>query len=298
MTTAPGWLVVNADDFGVSRGTTLGIIKAHREGIVTSASICVTTNHFEFAVEQAKQCPELGIGLHFTLSSGLAVADPRRVPLLVDSGRWLNKRFTTVLFVRKTVVKLLWQIEEELEAQLNRLEQAGIRPDHINGERHVHLSPAIFDVVVEVAHRRGIPFVRAGRDVGPGLLRARDIPALAANGGVIKWALLSDLAKRARSRLDGIRSADHFGSFMFTGRTATFLPRLLASPVYPGVTEVMVHPALPEEDGELQLGNWELQRYVKSPDRRAELDACLNARGNTGAWRLTTFGELATRGAT
>ena len=76
------WIVVNADDLGVSRGTTLGIIKAHREGIVTSASLAVTTDAYEHAVTQCvRQCPELGIGLHFTLTSGRPA---RPSPLLVD----------------------------------------------------------------------------------------------------------------------------------------------------------------------------------------------------------------------
>ena len=58
-----GALVVNADDLGVSRGATLGILRAHREGIVTSASLAVTTPFYEHALEHcARTSPELGIG--------------------------------------------------------------------------------------------------------------------------------------------------------------------------------------------------------------------------------------------
>ena len=80
-----GVFVINADDLGVSRGATLGIIRAHLEGVVTSASLAPTGADYRHAVEVTrKNCPELGIGLHFTLSAGKSVSDPVDVPLLVD----------------------------------------------------------------------------------------------------------------------------------------------------------------------------------------------------------------------
>ena len=59
-------VVVNADDFGVSRGATLGIAEAHHHGVVTSASFAVTTKEFEHTLDPACECPELSIGPHFT----------------------------------------------------------------------------------------------------------------------------------------------------------------------------------------------------------------------------------------
>src|SRR5205814_6884021 len=88
-------LVVNADDLGVSKGATLGIIKAHREGIVTSASLAVTTPFYEHAVESCvKTCPDLGIGLHFTLTSGKPLSPPEDVPLLINKKGFFRWRFS------------------------------------------------------------------------------------------------------------------------------------------------------------------------------------------------------------
>src|SRR6202011_3446284 len=76
-----GVLVVNADDLGVTKGATLGIIRAHREGIVTSASLAATTSFYAHAVESCVQtCRDLGIGLHFTLTSGKPLSPTREVP--------------------------------------------------------------------------------------------------------------------------------------------------------------------------------------------------------------------------
>jgi predicted glycoside hydrolase/deacetylase ChbG (UPF0249 family) len=290
-----GWLVVNADDLGVTQGTTLGILKAHREGIVTSASIAPNMPDYRFALDHCvRQCPDLGIGLHFTLTAGRPVSDPRHVPLLVNTDGFFRWSFTSLFAAVGTrLPDLVDQIGLELEAQLDQLRSDGIEPDHVNSERHVHLIPGLFAMAASIAGEYGVPFIRAAPDMGPGLLSARDTAALALNGGFVKWGVLSALVAAARSHVDGIATADRFASYLYTGRTGSFLPALLSASPPPGVTEIMVHPALPDEDRQVSLGNRELERYVTSPDRRAELDACVAARGHTGAWQLTTFRRLA-----
>jgi hypothetical protein len=288
-------LVINADDLGVSRGATLGIVRAHREGIVTSASLAVTTPHYSHAVETCVQaCPTLGIGLHFTLTSGSPAAGSGRVPLLVDPSGRFRWRFSSLLAeALRQPGALFDQIERELEAQLQRLLTDGIRPDHINGERHIHLIPGIFERVVAAAARHGIRFVRAGRDLGPGLSRLGDAGVVLLNGGGVKSGLLSVLSARARTRLTkAVRTPDYVASYVHTGRLDLVLDRLLARPPLNGITEAMVHPGIPEENGTLALGNRELERYLMSPDRRAELDACVRARTGKGLWQLTNYRAL------
>src|SRR5262245_526252 len=155
-----GWLVVNADDLGVSKGATLGIVRAHREGIVTSASLAPTTPFYAHTLETCvRLCPELGIGLHFTLTSGRPVSPSASVPLLVDSRGVFRWRFMPLLRAAGLArgKDLLEQIDLELEAQIQRLKADGIRPDHIDGERHVQLIPGIFETVVAAARRHAIP---------------------------------------------------------------------------------------------------------------------------------------------
>jgi predicted glycoside hydrolase/deacetylase ChbG (UPF0249 family) len=293
----PSALVVNADDLGVSKGATLGIIKAHREGIVTSASLAVTTAFYQHAVESCvRTCPELGIGLHFTLTSGKPVCSANRVPMLIDKNGFFRWRFTS-LFSAASMQKnpqLLDQIELELEAQLARLNADGIKPDHIDGERHVHLIPGIFEKVVAAAKRRGVPFVRAGRDIGLDCIRSAHIPGLVMQGGFAKTGLLSTLSRRGRTRLvNGVSSADNVASYLYTGRTDLMMKGLFSLPAQTGVTEMMVHPGVPEESRGIDLGNRELERYLVSEDRRRELSACIDARAWPSKWQLTNFARLA-----
>ena len=240
--------------------------------------------------------PGLGVGLHFTLTSGRPVSPARHVPLLVDGSGFFRWRFFSLL--RATSVRvppgLLDQIELELEAQLQRLLSDGVRPDHIDGERHVHLIPAIFDRVVAAAKRNGIEFVRLGRDIGSEHVGAAHTPGLVLGGGFAKSWLLSQLTRLDRRRLgDGILYAEYVASYLYTGRLDLLLAPLLKGPPPDGTLEIMVHPGIPEESRDLALGNPALERYLASDDRRAELEACIAARGMMDGWRLTTFGQLA-----
>jgi hypothetical protein len=85
-------------------------------------------------------------------------------------------------------------------------------------------------------------------------------------------------------------------SYLYTGRIDTVLPDVLRR-ARPGVTEMMVHPGVPEANGVLDFGNREVERYLMSSDRQLELDACIAALGQATAWRLTNYRQLTARSA-
>ncbi|HEY4984932.1 MAG TPA: ChbG/HpnK family deacetylase, partial [Verrucomicrobiae bacterium] len=60
-------LIVNADDFGRSHSIDEAVIRAHRDGILTTASLMVNEPGLDEAVALAKQNPKLGVGLHLSL---------------------------------------------------------------------------------------------------------------------------------------------------------------------------------------------------------------------------------------
>jgi predicted glycoside hydrolase/deacetylase ChbG (UPF0249 family) len=77
-------LIVNADDLGWTEGINRGIAEAHRNGIVTSASLLANGAAFASAVEMARHTPGLGVGVHLNLSEGAPVSGPGAVPRLVN----------------------------------------------------------------------------------------------------------------------------------------------------------------------------------------------------------------------
>jgi predicted glycoside hydrolase/deacetylase ChbG (UPF0249 family) len=288
-------IVVNADDLGVSRGATLGVVKAHLEGVVTSASLSPTGVDYQHATEVVlRDCPQLGIGLHFTLSAGKPVSLPTEVPLLVDDRGYFKWEFVPLFRTLgwKKHGALLEQIEIELESQIQQLKKDGIQPDHIDSERHVHLIPGIFDKVVVAAKRHGISFVRAGRDFSMRLVGPAHLGPAVLRGGLLKFALLQGLTGLDRRMNTNLNSCDNFASYVFTGRLDLVLEKILQNPPE-GVTEIMVHPGVPKESEGVYLANPGLEHYLKLEDRRLELEACVQARQFAEGLNLCSFATLA-----
>ncbi len=71
-------LIVNADDFGASSAVNQAVVRAHREGILTTASLMVNEPGAEEAVALARENPRLGVGLHLTFLFGHSALGPRR----------------------------------------------------------------------------------------------------------------------------------------------------------------------------------------------------------------------------
>jgi predicted glycoside hydrolase/deacetylase ChbG (UPF0249 family) len=175
-------LVVNADDFGWSKSVNSGIIEAHRSGIVTSASVLATGDAFADAVALARATPSLSVGVHLSFYRGDTMLPVEEVRSLGGP----DERFLGSW--RRIVGRLiagtfdLDQLERELRAQIAAVKAAGIRPTHLDGEKHLHLWPSVFEVVCRLAVEARIPQVRVVREppglrVVPaalGLLSARD----------------------------------------------------------------------------------------------------------------------------
>src|ERR1043166_8184955 len=77
-------LLVTADDFGRSPEINRAVIRAHREGILTTASLMVAGPAADEAVALARQNPTLAVGLHLVVVDGPAVLPHEQIPHLTD----------------------------------------------------------------------------------------------------------------------------------------------------------------------------------------------------------------------
>lgn len=138
------YLVVNADDFGYSKGINKGIIKAHKEGIVTSTSLMVNGQAAEEA-KVLKKYPKLSVGLHFDISGEGIKADVVNnilVPLS-DSG----------------------VVEKEFNKQVDQFKRmVGRFPDHLDSHKHSHMHAKVRPIFQKYSKEHNVP-VRAYGDV-------------------------------------------------------------------------------------------------------------------------------------
>jgi hopanoid biosynthesis associated protein HpnK len=240
------YLIVNADDLGWTEGVNRGIAEAHRNGIVTSASMLANGAAFSSAIELAKSTPALGVGVHLNLSDGKPVAAEAVSSLVNEQGDFVGGPENLLLRLARRSL-LLKEVEREWESQIQKVIRAGIRPTHLDGHKHVHMLPGLFEMALRLARRHGIGALRVSHEAST--LRAalscgekQNSPVVIKQG--VQARVLKLLARDARALAEtaGIATVDYFCGIAQTGElTIEGLKRLLLG-LPEGTTEMMCHP--------------------------------------------------------
>jgi hopanoid biosynthesis associated protein HpnK len=243
-------LIVNADDFGLSASVNQAVVRAHREGILTSASLMVNEPGAAEAVKLAGENPRLGVGLHLTLLLGRAALPPERIPGLVDAHGEFSRhpaRTGWNYFFRRR-----WrsQLRDEIHAQFERFRATGLPLDHVNGHLHLHLHPVVFDILMADREALGFRRLRLTRDC-----LSRSLKMSRGHWGyrLSHAAIYAWLSRRARAplRRHGVRHAEISFGLLQTARVdEAYLLRLLPE-LPPGDSELYSHPAVEEAPREL-----------------------------------------------
>lgn len=244
-------LIVNADDFGRSASINQAVIRAHREGILTTASLMVNEPGFEAAVALARENPRLGVGLHLTLLCGHSALPPAQIPGLVNPRGEFTTNPAAAGFRYFFCRGLREPLRQEIHAQFRKFHATRLPLDHVNGHLHLHLHPAVFRILMADAAQLGIKHLRLTRD--PFLLSLRLTSGHLAYRA-LHAAIFHPLAARARPALArlNIRHTDAvFGLLQNARVDETYFTRLL--PRLPaGDSELYSHPSLDEFSHEFE----------------------------------------------
>ncbi len=234
-------LIVNADDFGLSAGANRAILRAYREGILTSTSLMVGGRAFDEAVSLARENPGLQVGLHLTLLQGKAVSPPETVPGLVDrEGNFPVDPALTGMryFFRRSLRR---ELHREIEAQILRFRETGLPLSHIDGHLNIHMHPTVFAILAELMPKYGITSFRLTRE---------DLARDPGNDGTRRFGrwldafIFARLAEHCRPVLErlGIFHVDEVKGLLNSGRmTEDYLLKVL-DVLGEGCTEIYFHP--------------------------------------------------------
>lgn len=212
----PVKLIVNADDFGYTERVSAGIMRAHRDGIVTATTLMTNAPHTTGAAAFARATPSLDVGVHLVVTFDRPLVDPARVRSLVDrDGNFLRPRELLSREIDRD------EALTEYRAQYRKAsELLGREPTHLDSHHWVHDHPALEWAIGELAQKTGAA-VRIHSD-----------------------------AQRDRLRARGIRTPDLFArEFQYDGKVdveplLALLERLAART---GVVELMCHPGESDE---------------------------------------------------
>jgi len=231
-------LIITADDFGAAYEVNEAVETAHRDGILTAASLMVGAPATADAVARAHRMPSLRVGLHLVLTEGRPVLPPSVVPDLVDASGWFRSNMASTgaaIFFGPRTRK---QLAAEIRAQFAAFHATGLALDHCNAHKHFHLHPTIGRLIVEIGKQFGLRAARVPsepREIVGALERA---PAPAA-WLTAPWAYLL----RGRLQRAGMLVPDQVFGLQWSGAmTEDRLSGLLRN-LPDGLSEIYLHPA-------------------------------------------------------
>jgi hopanoid biosynthesis associated protein HpnK len=219
-------LIVTADDFGLHEAVNEAVERAHREGVLTAASLMVGAPATDDAIDRARRMPNLRVGLHVVLVDGAAVLPRSEIPDLVDAEGRFGRRMVLEGLRFFFLPQVRRQLAAEIEAQFAAFQATGLALDHVNAHKHFHLHPTVLSLILSI-----------GRDFGLGAMR---LPA-----GEKPQVWLRPWLSLMRRRLDRARVAHNDRIFGIERSGAMDEATLLAvlDRLPDGVTEIYLHPA-------------------------------------------------------
>lgn len=264
-------LIVNADDFGLSRGVNAAVAECARAGFLRSATIMANGPAFDDAVKTARELPGFGVGIHFVLTGLRPLSGPEHIPGLAGGDGSLPSGPGGLLQAFLAGKGVREQIGRELRAQAEKVFDSGIVPTHFDTHKHVHIIPAVLDALVGIARRYGVRWIRNPFESGAAWRFLFDVEKSKRIVFAKQYAasIVSGAGRpcfRHRLRRSGIASPDFFHGVCATGLMNERLLLRMADAVRPGINELMTHPGRLDEDLARQktrlLGSRETERRL------------------------------------
>jgi len=234
-------IVINADDFGLCDGVNKAVAQAHKQGLLTSATIMVNMPAADEAVKIAKQLPDLGIGVHLNLTEGGPISKESSINCLLDGDGQFGYSAAKLALLSMAAHTIRNAMRTELAAQIQWVVDSAIKPTHLDSHKHIHSFPTIFPIVCELARRFKIPAVRFTLE--PKQLCRMPWP-LPSEGGRKRAKIIRAMAKINRMQNSHFLNTDALLGVAHTGRIDVnfFKAVALYNPVQ--TAEVMTHPGL------------------------------------------------------
>ena len=235
-------LIITGDDFGLCPAVNEAVEEAHRNGVLSTASLMVGARATADAVDRARRLIALRVGLHLVLVDGTPTSSPRLVPGLVDA----RGEFSPHLF--RAGIKFFFspgirgQLEQEIRAQFQAFQNTGLSLDHVNCHNHMHLHPTIGKLILKVGREYGLRAVRFPYEpISPSWRASRKYLGRKLAFGLFLRPWLA-LLKKQLGRA-GVLSNHFIFGMNDSGNMNLDLVLRFIRHLPPGVTEMYFHPA-------------------------------------------------------
>jgi chitin disaccharide deacetylase len=219
-------IIINADDFGYNIAINKAILRSFQSILITDTSLMVNMPGFEDAIQLARTQRFLSkkIGLHLNLTEGYPLSEGiRKCGRFCDgSGLFIYRRKQPLFFLGTREQKAIYM---EMNAQMEKMIQAGIIPNHLDSHHHVHTEWAIMKLLIRLGKEYNVRKIRLTRNMGKQQGYSKRVYKYFLNG-YLKYA--------------GITGTNYFGDI------DDMREMMRARPPKGKTIEIMVHPCLDE----------------------------------------------------
>ena len=235
-------LILNADDLGINPSRDHGIFECIERGILTSATLVVNGSGALRAAERTRRM-DFPTGLHLNFTEGFPLS--KNAPsLLSGEGLFLDRtRFPRALEEGEIDPR---HVEWEFRAQMDWLLEHRGEATHLDSHHHVHVHPAIVQILAPLLPQYGIRFVRIPEEPAP----PDHVPLSAERLAALKRTAEDARAARELYSAHGVGSSDHFRGMAFAGNASKKAFRQLTRAIPEGITELGMHPGQVDPNGD------------------------------------------------
>jgi chitin disaccharide deacetylase len=231
-------VIVCADDFGLDIAVNEAVEEAHRHGILSCASLMVAGPAAADAVARARRVPALAVGLHLVLVDGRPVLPGSEIPELVRPDGEFDRNMVRAGLRFFCLPRVRRQLALEVRAQFEAFRATGLRLDHVNAHKHMHVHPTVARLIVEIGREHGMRAVRLPLEPVD-ILRAAFPEDHYRSRLYRPWIGLL----RRRLRRAGLCTNDHLFGLAWSGAMVEERLLRLVPHLPDGVAELYLHPA-------------------------------------------------------
>jgi hopanoid biosynthesis associated protein HpnK len=254
---------------------------AHRQGVLTAASLMVGAPAAADAGGRTRRMPKLGVGLHLVLVEGRPTLPPNEIPDLLDADGCFRSDMARAGAAMFFLPHVRRQLALEIEAQFAAFAATGLALDHVNAHKHFHLHPTIAGLILKIGPRYGLKAARL--PIEPATVLGHVEPGVGGRDWIVDpWARLA----RRRFRAAGVAVPDQVFGLRWSGAmTAQRLLGLIQN-LPDGVSEIYLHPAAADHYPGSAAG------YGYRDELAALLDPAVAAATKDAGVRLGGFAEV------
>ena len=236
-------VIINADDFGLTKEINESVKLGYQSGLITSASIITNTEHFCHAVDVVlPQIKNIDLGFHFNIVEGKSLTHPS---LLCDDKGFFNNSYVDLLF-KMNNKNVLLQMEQEFEAQIERILKYH-EISHLDSHVHIHSIPSIFKLFIKMAKKYNIKYIRLQKEIPYCIIRKSLNKKYMIN--IIKNILLNSFSfinSKVLKNESDIKTNDYLIGVLYTGfmDENTIINGLKCIKKENSIVEIILHPSL------------------------------------------------------